>query len=119
MTRAFRAFLLSSCAVLVGCMASAAMAAEISAIVDTPYVAEAIKRNAIVWDTRSAASYKQGHIPGAVNIDDIGVVLRDENTEDYIARRTSRGCSAQPASTHPAKSSCTGRKPIPTCISGL
>jgi thiosulfate/3-mercaptopyruvate sulfurtransferase len=85
MSRAFRALLLSSCAVLVGGMAPAAMAVEISAIVDTPYVAEAIKRNAIVWDTRSAAAYKQGHIPGAVNIDDIGVVLRDENTEDYIA----------------------------------
>jgi thiosulfate/3-mercaptopyruvate sulfurtransferase len=66
-------------------MASAAMAAEVSAVVDTHYVAEAIKRNAIVWDTRSAAAYKQGHIPGAVNIDDIGVVLRDENTEDYLA----------------------------------
>ena len=26
-----------------------------------------------------------GHIPGAVNIDDIGVVLRDENSEDYLA----------------------------------
>jgi thiosulfate/3-mercaptopyruvate sulfurtransferase len=66
-------------------MASAAMAAETSAIVDTAYVADAIKRNAIIWDTRSAAAYKQGHVPGAVNIDDIGVVLRDENTEDYVA----------------------------------
>src|ERR1700694_2551046 len=84
MTRAFRAFLLSFAA-LGGCMACGAMAAETSAIVDTAYVADAIKRSAIVWDTRSAAAYKQGHIPGAVNIDDIGVVLRDENTEDYIA----------------------------------
>ena len=84
MTRAFKAFLVS-CAVLVGCMGTAALAAHTSAIVDTPYVADAIKRNAIIWDVRSAASYKQGHIPGAVNIDDIGVVLRDENTEDYIA----------------------------------
>ena len=83
MIRALRAFF--SSALLVGCMASAATAAETSAIVDTPYVAGAIKRNAIVWDTRSAAAYKQGHIPGAVNVDDIGVVLRDENTEDYIA----------------------------------
>ena len=55
-------------------------------IVDTAYVADAAKRNAIVWDTRGAAAYKQGHIPGAINIDDIGVVLRDENTEDYIAQ---------------------------------
>ena len=30
-------------------------------------------RNAIIWDTRSVADYKQGHMPGAVNIDDIGV----------------------------------------------
>jgi len=85
MSYAFRAFLLSCCALLVGFIASAAMAAESSAIVDTAYVAEAIKRNAIVWDTRSGTLYKQGHIPGAVNVDDVGVVLRDENTEDYIA----------------------------------
>jgi len=56
-----------------------------SSIVDTAYVADAIARGAIIWDTRSAAAYKQGHIPGAVNIDDVGMVLRDENTEDYIA----------------------------------
>ena len=84
MTRAIRAFLLS-CAFIAGCVASATMAAEASAIVDTPYVANAIKRNAIIWDTRSAADYKKEHLPGAVNIGDVGVVLRDENTEDYIA----------------------------------
>jgi thiosulfate/3-mercaptopyruvate sulfurtransferase len=60
-------------------------AAEASAIVDTGYVVDALKRHAIIWDTRSAADYNQGHIPGAVNIDDVGVVLRDENKEDYIA----------------------------------
>src|SRR5882672_2721581 len=65
--------------------ASAAFATGTSAIVDTGYVVEAIKRQAIVWDTRSAAAYRQGHIPGAVNVDDVGQVLRDENTEDYIA----------------------------------
>ncbi len=59
-----------------------------SAIVDTPYVVEAIGRNAIVWDVRAAAAYKQGHIPGAVNIGDVGKVLRDENTEDYLAKPT-------------------------------
>jgi thiosulfate/3-mercaptopyruvate sulfurtransferase len=63
----------------------AALAAKSAAIVDTAYVAEAVKRGAIVWDTRSAAAYRQGHIPGAVNVDDVGTVLRDENTEDYIA----------------------------------
>jgi thiosulfate/3-mercaptopyruvate sulfurtransferase len=49
------------------------------------YVVEASKRGAILWDTRSEALYKQGHIAGAVNIGDIGQVLRDENREDYIA----------------------------------
>ena len=63
----------------------AVRAAGTSALVDTGFVAEAIKRHAIIWDTRSAAAYKQGHIPGAVNIDDVGTVLREENTEDYIA----------------------------------
>src|SRR5436190_12033518 len=65
--------------------ASAALAAGSPAIVDTAYVVDAMKRSAIIWDTRAASAYKQGHIPGSVNIDDIGQVLRDENTEDYIA----------------------------------
>ena len=59
--------------------------AATSAIVDTAYVIDAQKRNAIIWDTRSATMYKQGHIPGAINIGDIGQELRDENREDYIA----------------------------------
>lgn len=59
-------------------------AAAASAIVDTPYVVQAIQRNAIVWDVRAASAYKLGHIPGAVNIGDVGVVLRDENREDYL-----------------------------------
>jgi len=62
-----------------------AFAAKPAAIVDTDYVVQAVKRGAIVWDTRSAAAYRQGHIPGAVNVDDVGTVLRDENNEDYIA----------------------------------
>src|SRR5258705_4991997 len=72
-------------AALLAFAASAAFATGTSAIVDTGYVVEAIERQAIVWDTRSAAAYKQGHIPGAVNVDDVGAVLREENTEDYIA----------------------------------
>ena len=59
--------------------------AATSTIVDTTYVVDAQKRNAILWDTRSAALYKQGHIPGAINIGDIGQELRDEQREDYIA----------------------------------
>jgi len=65
--------------------AHAAYAAP-SPIVDTAYVQEAIKRGAIIWDTRGADAYKKGHIPGAVNIGDIGKTLRDDNSEDYIAQ---------------------------------
>ncbi len=63
----------------------AAAAVPIQRIVDTAAVQEAGKRGAIIWDTRSAADYNKGHIPGAVNIGDIGKVLRNDNTEDYIA----------------------------------
>jgi thiosulfate/3-mercaptopyruvate sulfurtransferase len=56
-------------------------------IVDTAYVAAALQRHAIVWDTRGAAAYKEGHIPGAVNVGDVGTVLREDNTEDYIPVR--------------------------------
>lgn len=54
-------------------------------IVDGAFVAEAMKRGAIVWDVRNADEYRKGHLPGAVNIGDIGKVLRDENTEDFLA----------------------------------
>jgi thiosulfate/3-mercaptopyruvate sulfurtransferase len=54
-------------------------------IVDGPYVAEAIARNAVVWDVRPADAYAGGHIVGAINIGDAAKVLRDENTEDFIA----------------------------------
>ena len=82
MTRAFKAFL-TSCT-LAG-FAATAFANPSSVIVDTAYVADALKRDAIVWDTRGAAAYRQGHIPGSINVDEIGSVLRDENTEDYLA----------------------------------
>ncbi len=54
-------------------------------IVDVDYVQEAARRNAIIWDVRGPADYKKGHIPGAINIGDVARVLRDENTEDFIA----------------------------------
>src|SRR3954453_7156816 len=63
--------------------AEAAMAA--SPIVDTRYVADAIARNAIVWDVRPADAYARGHIAGAISIGDAAKVLRDDNTEDFIA----------------------------------
>jgi len=58
--------------------------ADTQSIVDTPYVQEALTHGAIIWDVRNEADYKKGHIPGAINIGDVGKVLRDDNSEDYI-----------------------------------
>jgi thiosulfate/3-mercaptopyruvate sulfurtransferase len=64
--------------------AQAAVAAP-PTIVDGDYVAAAIARNAVVWDVRPAAAFAKGHIAGAISIGDAAKVLRDENTEDFIA----------------------------------
>src|SRR5207248_5883102 len=64
--------------------AQAAVAAS-PTIVDGDYVAAAIARNAVVWDVRAADAYAKGHITGAISIGDAAKVLRDENTEDFIA----------------------------------
>jgi thiosulfate/3-mercaptopyruvate sulfurtransferase len=61
-----------------------AMAAS-PVIVDDNYVTEAIARNAVVWDVRPADAYARGHIAGAISIGDAPRVLRDDNTEDFIA----------------------------------
>ena len=53
-------------------------------IVNHTQVIEAQKRGAIIWDIRSEADYKKGHIPGAINVGDAGQVLRNPNTEDFI-----------------------------------
>jgi thiosulfate/3-mercaptopyruvate sulfurtransferase len=60
-----------------------AFAADV--IVDAAYVAEALKRSAIVWDVRPEDAYAKGHIRGAVSVGDASKVLRDDNTEDFIA----------------------------------
>jgi len=62
-----------------------ATAAASTIIVDGQYVADAIARNAIVWDVRAAEAYARGHIAGAISVGDAARVLRDENTEDFIA----------------------------------
>lgn len=54
-------------------------------IVSHPQLIEAQKRGAIIWDVRSEADYKKGHIPGAINLGEAGQVLRNPNTEDFIA----------------------------------
>ena len=59
-------------------------AADEPVIVDTGFVEQAAARGALIWDVRSQEEYRRGHIPGAVNIDEIALVLREPNTEDYI-----------------------------------
>ena len=62
----------------------AACSAQAAAIVDGAFVAEALKRSAIVWDVRDAEAYQRGHIAGAVNVGDALRVLRNPTTEDFI-----------------------------------
>lgn len=66
-------------------LAAAGQAIHASPIVDVAYVVAARQRDAIIWDVRAADAYAKGHIPGAVNIGDAGQVLRNANTEDFIA----------------------------------
>ena len=63
-------------------LASAVHAADL--IVGTDAIEAAQRRGAIVWDVRSEEDYRKGHIPGAVNMDDILVQLRDGRSEDYL-----------------------------------
>jgi thiosulfate/3-mercaptopyruvate sulfurtransferase len=69
-------------AVLLVGIASSAWAQ--SQIVDLEYVKAAVGRGVLVWDARDSADYAKGHIPGAVNIGDPTLTLRDKNTEDYL-----------------------------------
>ena len=62
-----------------------AYAQKNDAILNTAQVQQAIARGAIVWDVRDEKSFLEGHIPGAINIGEVGSVLRDPNKEDYIA----------------------------------
>ena len=63
---------------------SIAFAQQNTAIIQTDQMQQAIARGAIVWDVRDEKSYLDGHIPGAINIGEVGSVLRDPNKEDYI-----------------------------------
>lgn len=63
---------------------SAVGSAQAREIVEAPFVEEALKRGAIVWDVRNESEYARGHIPGALSIGGVGAALRDENREDYL-----------------------------------
>jgi thiosulfate/3-mercaptopyruvate sulfurtransferase len=71
-------------AVVMTCIFSIAFAQDKTAIIQTEQVQQAIARGAIIWDVRDEKSYLEGHIPGAINIGEVGSVLRDPNKEDYI-----------------------------------
>ena len=55
-----------------------------TSIVDVEYVKAAVARGIVLWDARAEDDYATGHIPGAVNIGDPTISLRDKNTEDYL-----------------------------------
>ncbi len=54
-------------------------------IVDVAYVQAAILRGVQVWDVRDARDYAKGHVPGALSLGDAATLLRDPNSEDFIA----------------------------------
>lgn len=70
------------CAVFLTAMTFAGFA---QAIVDQAYVLEALKRGVQVWDVRDAREFAKGHLPGALNFGDAASMLRDPNSEDFIA----------------------------------
>lgn len=62
----------------------AAGGASAQTIVDLAQAQQAIARGALLWDARGKDAFAKGHIPGAVNIGDPTVTLRDDKTEDYL-----------------------------------
>jgi thiosulfate/3-mercaptopyruvate sulfurtransferase len=65
-------------------LAVAAAGAMAQAIVDLDYVRQAVVRGALLWDARDEEAFAKGHIPGAVNLGDPTLTLRDTLTEDYL-----------------------------------
>lgn len=65
-------------------LALAAAGAMAQTIVDLDYVRQAVARGALLWDARDEEAFAKGHIPGAVNLGDPTLTLRDTLTEDYL-----------------------------------
>lgn len=74
-------FLFAAC---LSALFTAGAATAAAPIVDAAEAKAAIARGALVWDVRATPLYRKGHVPGAINIGDIGVVLRNPVTEDFI-----------------------------------
>ncbi|MBU3630525.1 sulfurtransferase [Polynucleobacter sp. AP-Melu-500A-A1] len=72
-------------AIILASIFSIAFAQQKTTIIQTDQMQQAITRGAIIWDVRDEKSYLEGHIPGAINIGEVGSVLRDPNKEDYIS----------------------------------
>ena len=71
--------------VLLTALASLPTLSQAQVIVDSVQAQEAIKRGAQIWDVRDARDYAKGHLPGALTIGDAASVLRNPNSEDFIA----------------------------------
>lgn len=71
-------------AVMAAALALAATTAGAQTIVDLDYVRQAVSRGALLWDARDEDAFAKGHIPGAVNLGDPTLTLRDTLTEDYL-----------------------------------
>jgi thiosulfate/3-mercaptopyruvate sulfurtransferase len=67
-------------AVALALLSGAAHAMFSGSIVDAAFVAKAIARGAIVWDVRDTGAYFDGHIPGAVSLPAVPLLL-DEKTQ--------------------------------------
>src|SRR3954471_21251120 len=62
------------------CITLAARADNLA--IGTADLEKALKAGALVWDARDEKDCAEGHIPGAVNIGNVGDVFRDANRED-------------------------------------
>ncbi len=65
-------------------LALAVSVAMAQTIVDIDAVKQAAARGVLIWDARDQDAYAKGHIPGAVNVGDPTLTLRDAYTEDYL-----------------------------------
>jgi thiosulfate/3-mercaptopyruvate sulfurtransferase len=65
-------------------LALVAAATSAQTIVDLDDVRQAVARGAPLWDARDEDAFAKGHIPGAVNLGDPTLTLRDTLTGDDL-----------------------------------